>query len=102
MNMKKTAFETKEVLICECNSDEHQYLIYYSEDEFLDGQKIPMVYIHPHLITYNSFWKRALYGIKYIFGYKTKYGAWDEFMVNPSDADKIQEIVNYLKRDKND
>ena len=55
MNMKKIAFETKEVLICECNSDEHQYLIYYSEDEFPDGQKIPMVYIHPHLITYNSF-----------------------------------------------
>jgi len=102
MNMKKIAYETKEVLICDCNSDEHQYLIYYSEDEFPDGQVIPTVYIHPHLITYKSFWKRVVYGIKYIFGYRTKYGSWDEFIINPKDADKLQEIVNYLKNKQND
>ena len=100
--MNKIAFETKEVLICDCQSDEHQYLIYYSEDEYHNGQKIPTVYIHPHLITYRSFWKRLVYGIKYVFGYKSKYGDWDEFMVSPKDANKIQEIVNYLKNEKND
>jgi hypothetical protein len=39
-----------------------------------------------------------MYGIKYIFGYKCRYGAFDEFIVNPKDADKIQEIVYYLKK----
>jgi hypothetical protein len=36
--------------------------------------------------------------VKYIFGYKSKYGAWDEFIFNPSDADKLQELVDYLKK----
>jgi hypothetical protein len=38
------------------------------------------------------------YGIKYIFGYKSRYGAWDEFLLNPEDADKLQDVVNYLKK----
>lgn len=96
--MNKIPYETKEVLICECNSDEHQYLIYYGEDVYENGQKFQSVYIHPHLITYKSFWKRVIIGIKYIFGYKTKYGHWDEFIINPKDADKLQEVVDYLKK----
>jgi hypothetical protein len=72
-------------------------VINYSEDEYPDGTKINMVYIHTHL-NKNPFWKRLMYGIKYIFGYKCRYGAFDEFIVNPKDADKIQEIVDYLKK----
>jgi hypothetical protein len=37
-----------------------------------------------------------------MFGYKSKYGAWDEFIFDPKDADKLQDLVNYLKKDKND
>jgi hypothetical protein len=37
-----------------------------------------------------------------MFGYKSKYGAWDEFIFNPSDADKLQELVDYLKKQKAD
>jgi hypothetical protein len=55
-----------------------------------------------HLITYKSFWKRLVYGIKYIFGHKSKYGAWDEFIFNPNDADKLQELVDYLKKQNNE
>jgi hypothetical protein len=72
-------------------------VINYSEDEYPDGTKNNMVYIHTHL-NKNTFWKRLIYGIKYIFGYKCRYGAFDEFIVNPKDADKIQEIVDYLKK----
>ena len=95
--MKKIAYESHDILICECHSTEHQMVINYSEDEYPDGTKINMVYIHTHL-NKNPFWKRLMYGIKYIFGYKCRYGAFDEFIVNPKDADKIQEIVDYLKK----
>ena len=37
------------------------------------------------------------YGIKYIFGYRCKYGAFDEFIFKPEDAYKIQRLANYLK-----
>jgi hypothetical protein len=64
----------------------------YSED---DGY--PMVYSHVHL-NKRPFWKRFNYGIKYIFGYKSRYGAFDEFIFNPNDAERLQEVVNYLKQ----
>jgi hypothetical protein len=49
-----------------------------------------------------SFWSRLKYGLKYIFGYKSRYGAWDEFILNPNDADKLQDVVDYLKEKKNE
>jgi len=98
--MKKIPYESKDVLICSCNSDEHQYLIYYSDNESPNGQVSPTVHIHPYLITHKSFWKRVVVGIKYMFGYKTKYGHWDEFMFDPSDADKLQDVVDYLRKIK--
>lgn len=61
------------------------------------GQTSPCVYIHPYLTTHKSFWKRLVAATKYVFGYKTKYGDWDEFLFDPSDADKLQEVVNYLR-----
>ena len=61
-----------------------------------------MCYAHVHLTTYESFWKRVVHGVKFMFGYKSKYGAWDEFIFNPNDADKLQELVDYLKKQKNE
>jgi hypothetical protein len=91
----------KEILICGCHSTDHQLIILYSEDETDDGQKYPMSYFHIHL-NKKPFWQRVRYGIKYIFGYRCNYGAFDEFIFNSSDADKLQDLVNYLKREKND
>ena len=36
----------------------------------------------------------------YIFGIKCNYGAFDEFIFNEKDADKLQSVVNYLKKTK--
>ena len=87
---KKT--KSPEIFICECHSTDHQMIILYSED---DGY--PMVYSHVHL-NKRPFWERFNYGIKYIFGYKSRYGAFDEFIFNPDDAARLQEVVNYLKQ----
>lgn len=97
--MKK--LNDKEVLICQCNSDEHQYLIYYGDEQFENGNKNPLLYIHPHL-SKKPFLDRLKYGIKYIFGYQSKYGAWDEFLLNPDDVPKLQDMINYLKKNKNE
>jgi hypothetical protein len=55
-----------------------------------------MCYVHIHL-TKKPFWERVKYGFKYIFGYQSRYGAFDEFIFNPEDADKLQKVVDYLK-----
>jgi hypothetical protein len=35
------------------------------------------------------FFKRLLYGIKYIFGYKCKYGHWDEIILNDTHSETL-------------
>jgi hypothetical protein len=82
---------TKDILICECNSTDHQLVLLYDHED--DN---PMCYVHIHL-TKKPFWERVKYGFKYIFGYQSRYGAFDEFIFNPEDADKLQKVVDYLK-----
>lgn len=89
-----------EILICGCNSIEHQLIIRYSEDETDDGFKHPMCYLYVHL-SQKPFWKRVVHGIKYIFGYQSNYGAFDEFIFDSKDANKLQDLVDYLNREKN-
>jgi len=79
--------EDRTIFICDCHSLEHQYVFWYDE-EFND------VYFEPHLYNggawYTRFWNR----LKYVFGYKTRYGAWDEVMIKPEDGKKIVEYLN--------
>lgn len=96
--MSKISEKTKDILICECHSTEHQMVIYYSEGE-TDESPYPMVHIHTHL-NKKPFWQRLKYGLRYIFGYQCRYGAFDEFIINPNDADKLKGVVNYLKKIK--
>lgn len=99
--MKKIPYESHDILICECHSTEHQLVVNYSEDESPNGVKYPMVYIHTHL-NKRPFFKRLKYGLKYIFGYQCRYGAFDEFIINPNDVNKIEEIIQYLKNEEKD
>lgn len=92
--MMKNNMEKKDIIICDCNSTEHQMVIYYSED---DNEN--MCYVHIHLNKRPFLW-RLVYGIKYIFGRKCNYGAFDEFIFNSDDTEKLQDLVNYLKKEK--
>ena len=97
MELKKT----KDVLICDCHSSDHQILLMYSEDEYPTGETFPTCYAHIHL-NRRPFWERVKYGIKYIFGYRCRYGAFDEFLFNPDDVEKLEKLVKYLKNETND
>jgi hypothetical protein len=77
-----------QVLICDCHSDEHQILIHYDEDD-------REVYLHVHLAS-QGFWSRLIYAIKYLFGYKSKYGAWDSFIFRRQDAHKLSGAAVFL------
>jgi len=78
-----------DVLICSCNNSEHQVLI-------MRDNNYPEVYVHFHLVK-RPFWQRFNYAIKYILGYKSRYGAWDEFILNHTHIDKLKDIVNHLE-----
>lgn len=60
---------------------------FWYDDEF------QQVYTEVHLVNY-GFFARVKYALKYIFGYKSRFGAFDEFIFKPEDLKKLKE---YLK-----
>ena len=85
--------QNNHLLICSCNSTEHQMVFYKSD---ATDWYPPEVYVHVHLIRF-SFWYRVKYGLKYIFGYKSRYGAWDEFIMDTSHIKVLEDIIKHLK-----
>ena len=61
---------------------------YVSQDGWDDE-----IYISSYLSTEVSFFKRVWYGIRYIFGYKSKYGDFGDTMLN---TQQIAHLRNYL------
>jgi len=82
---------TNEIIVCECGSPEHQVLLTQIpyDDDYLNKCYAPHLheelkdemFIRIHLCK-RPFWQRVKYGIKYIFGYKSKYGAFDEIITS--------------------
>jgi hypothetical protein len=80
------------VLVCDCSSREHQIIIQHDNDDNL-------TYCHIHLVKH-GFWRRVEAGLKYIFGYKCRYGEWDEFIFKPEHAKQLRELSDLLIRKK--
>lgn len=77
-----------EVFECECFSDEHQFnFILDKADD--DSQ----LYLSAHLRSWESWWKRAWTGIKYTFGFTSKYGAWDCVILKQKDAERLSKLL---------
>ena len=84
--------DKQDLFICACHNVEHQLIMSYSADD--DYKE---VYCSVHLKPERNILKRIWHGIKYIFGHRSIYGDFDEFIFRPEDADKLQEVVDYLK-----
>lgn len=82
----------EDLILCECSSTDHQLLFLYDDDPNWDR-----VYVHFHLSPDYGFWKRLWRGIKYAFGYRSRYGDFDEIILRPDDAEKFQKIADKLK-----
>ena len=78
------------VLICDCNSTEHQIVVTYDDED-------NVAYCHIHLV-HHGFWRRVKAAMKYIFGYKCRFGQWDEFIMKPEHADKLRELSELLSQ----
>jgi hypothetical protein len=81
----------KENVCCTCDSDEHQINFRYFEEEDLDN----LVYVSIHLKPESNVFKRFLKSVKYFFGYTSKFGNFDEVIL---DKEKCNRIINFLER----
>lgn len=79
------------LLNCDCHSDEHLWVVSFDdEDQF--------VYISPHLSLYKNFLQRCWYALKYIFGYKSKYGCFDSIVISERNVDVLRQIVKFVDK----
>jgi len=80
------------ILICDCSSAEHQLVLRYDDDKDLGRQ----VFVEIHLVPL-VWYKRLWLGIKYIFGYKCKYGNFEEMILSPKHARQIYNLYRFLR-----
>lgn len=84
----------RDILICACHSTEHQ-IIFSRDDEDIDK----MIYCTIHLCPL-PFFQRIKLAIKYIFGYRSKYGNFDEFLLTEQHVKQLKNIITYLESPK--
>lgn len=75
------------IIICECFSMEHQMVLINPNDG--DNE----IFVQVHLATHRNFFKRILVAIKYVFGYKSRFGAWDEFIWGPEQTKQLETFL---------
>ena len=73
-------------ILCDCEHPEHQFILSY-----FVGDKTEM-FMDIHLAD-RGFWLGLIYAIKYIFGYRSRYGAFDEIILN---ADTVHILKNFV------
>ncbi len=80
---------------CSCDSPEHTFMFIMDDDpEWND------TYLFVHLKPL-PFWRRVAAAIRYVFGYTSKYGCFDESVLNDEQLDSILNFVNRVRDAKN-
>lgn len=70
---------------CDCGSDEHVIRFTFDED---DGD----LYMSVFLNQYQSWWQRIWIAVKYVFGYKSKYGHFDCTCISGDETVKLASL----------
>ena len=70
---------------CNCSSEEHVL-------RFIVDKEEDAVYVH-HFLANGPWYKRIMPGIKYIFGKKSKYGHFDETVLDREQAHRLIKIL---------
>lgn len=75
--------KVEKTFTCECGLPEHQFSFsYYPEDLEED----PFMYLQVHMVPEPRLLHRIWYAIKYVFGFRTKYGEYDEVLIGEEEA----------------
>jgi hypothetical protein len=76
---------------CECHHPEHAFSLTFDKEE---GDLYLNIFLSPRI----KWYKRIIPAIKYILGYKSKFGHFDEVQIDPHKRAQLFEIVNKFKQ----
>jgi hypothetical protein len=71
---------------CKCNSDEHTFKFEYFSS---DGE----LYLSVFLNDWEPWYKRVWKAVKYVFGYKCKYGHWDTTVLDTDTTTRLKVLL---------
>jgi hypothetical protein len=80
----------KTYIECECTSLQHVVRMDLYLDPY-DTTETPELFLTMHLSPL-PFYKRLVNGIKYIFGYRSVFGDFDETIVSPESVTQIKNL----------
>ena len=86
----------EKMIICNCGNVEHQMLMAYDPDEpeYLARE----MWVEIHLSSHKNILRRTIAAIKYIFGYRSRYGDWDCIDIGHRKATEIRDFIDgYLE-----
>lgn len=84
--------DDKEYFECACHSPEHTLNFFLDEDP-----EFPAIYGSVFLSEV-PFHRRVWAAVKYIFGYKCRYGHFDEFILKHEDCDRFISLFRKFKK----
>ena len=74
---------------CDCHSDEHTLKFTFDQEE---NELHTSVFLHQ----YRGFWRRLWVAVRYVCGYKSRFGHWDCFILRAEDAPRLRALVDKL------
>ncbi len=80
----------RRIFICSCHSLEHQLAVWYDKEECA-------IFVEPHLIAHEGFFKRLWIGLKYAFGYKSRFGHFDETILEGKELKRMMRFLNKVQ-----
>lgn len=75
---------------CICGHDEHTIRFTLDKEE-------KEIYTSVFLANHRNFFVRIILGIKYIFGRKSRYGHFGNWVLNPDDANRLEQMLKEFK-----
>lgn len=81
--------------IGDCDRREHQVSFGYDPS---DEPEWMQLFVSPHLTTFRSPLRRIWVAIRYVLGFRSFYGEWDEVVLNRTDVIVLWRFIgNYLQ-----
>ena len=88
--MKDEHGREEELFVCDCGDLEHQFVVsWYPEDEDWNDE----LYLNILLSQNYGFWKRLWIALKYLFGHRCCFGAFDAILINTYRAKRLRDIL---------
>lgn len=84
---------------CICHSFEHILRFCFIKET---DKEIPWTDLSAeiHLTQYKNIFKRAWYALKYVFGFKSAYGCFGCWNLNPCDIDRLRILLEYFRNEE--